>query len=222
MQSPFPPEFGFACVCTDELRGYEPHPDELQCLSPKATEKRRVEFFLGRLAARRAFEVLGVTPQPVLKGESREPLWPEGIVGAITHKGDRAAAVVARTERTCGVGVDLESLRQPVSFKISTRVCTEAEQAWLAEAPEEKDARLKMIFSAKEAGFKAFYPIEQIYLGYRDAELRWCEETERFSGVLFKAAGARHPVGTSFEAGCLLSGDFVLSFIHLPPLDSST
>jgi 4'-phosphopantetheinyl transferase EntD len=222
IRSPFPREFGFACVSTEDLGDYSPHPDELECLSAKAVEKRRTEFFLGRLAAFRALQAIGVAPQPVLKAESREPLWQDGIVGAITHKGDTACAVVARREMTCGVGVDLESLHQPVRFNISTKVCTEPEQAWLAEVPDEKDTRLKMIFSAKEAGFKAFYPIEQIYLGYKDAELAWREETQSFVGTLLKSAGDFYPIGFSFEAGCKIIDNFVFSFISLPPLDSPT
>jgi enterobactin synthetase component D len=222
IESPFPPEFGFACVSTEDLEGYEPHPDELDCLSARAVEKRRTEFFLGRLAAFRALRALGVTPRPVLKAESREPLWQDGVVGAITHSRDTACAVVARKEMTCGVGVDLESLEPRVNFNISTKVCTEAEQAWLAEAPAEKDTRLKMIFSAKEAGFKAFFPIGQIYLGYKDAELAWREETQSFAGILLKGAGNHHPAGSPFEVGCRIIDNLVFSFVSLPPLDSPT
>ena len=218
ISSPFPPEFGFACVSTEDLGDYEPKPGELKCLSPRATDKRRTEFFLGRLAASRALQAIGVTPGPVLKAKSREPLWQDGIVGAITHKADSACAVVARKDMTCGVGVDLESLCPPVRFNISTKVCTEPEQAWLAEAPDEKDKRLKMIFSAKEAGFKAFFPIQRIYLGYKDAELAWREETQNFLGVLRKGAGDHHPIGFPFEVGCQIVEGFVFSFVRLPPM----
>jgi 4'-phosphopantetheinyl transferase EntD len=192
------------------------------CLSPKATEKRRTEFLLGRLAAHRALRAIGATPHPVLKAKGREPLWQDGMVGAITHKAGAACAVVARKDVTCGVGVDLEALESRVNFKISTKVCTEAEQAWLVEVPDEKDTRLKMIFSAKEAGFKAFYPIEQIFLGYKDAELTWREETQSFAGVLLKGAGKHHPAGFPFEVGCRIIDEFAFSFISLPPLDSPT
>jgi len=222
IQSPFPPEFGFACVSTDDLVGYEPHPDELECLSARAVEKRRTEFFLGRLAAFRALQAIGLTPHPVLKAESRAPLWQDGVAGAITHSRDTACAVAARKERTCGVGVDLEALEPRVNFSISTKVCTEPEQAWLAEAPDEKDKRLKMIFSAKEAGFKAFFPIEQIFLCYKDAELVWREETQSFAGTLLKGAGNHHPVGFPFEVGCKIIDNLVFSFISLPPPGSLT
>jgi enterobactin synthetase component D len=217
IESPFPPEFGFAWICTEDLGDYVPCPEEMRCLSRRATDRRRREFFLGRLAAFRALQALGVTPGPVLKAESREPLWQDGIVGAISHKAQTAVAVVARKETSCGVGVDLESLDPPVRFGISTRVCTEGEQDWVTEAPEEKDVRLKMIFSAKEAGFKAFFPIQQIFLGYKDAELRWCKDTQSFLGTLRKGAGVHHPAGTLFEIGCRITGGFVFSFVSLPP-----
>ena len=110
----------------------------MKCLSPKATEKRRTEFFLGRLAASRALQAMGASPQPVLKAEGREPVWQEGIVGAITHKGEAAVAVAARKEMTCGVGVDLESLRPPVRFRIYTKVCTGPEAGWIAEVEEKR------------------------------------------------------------------------------------
>lgn len=220
LSSPFPPDFGFSCVSTEDLGDFRPHPEEMKCLSERATEKRRTEFFLGRLAAFRALQAVGVDPQPVLKAKGREPVWQDGIVGAITHKAGTAVAAVAPRERACGVGVDLEALEPPVRFQIVAKVCTETERTWVEGAPEEKDTRLKMVFSAKEAGFKAFYPIRQIYLGYKDAELRWEEDARRFVGTLRKGAGERHPAGFVFEVGCRVTGGFVFSFVSLPPLKS--
>ena len=79
-----------------------------------------------------------------------------------------------------------------------------------------------MEFSAKEAGFKAFFPVEQIFLGYKDAELAWREETQSFAGILLKGAGIHYPVGFPFEVGCRIIDKFVLSFVRLPPPDSLT
>ena len=218
--SPFPFDFGFACVSAEDLGDYAPHPDELKCLSPRAVQKRRTEFYLGRLAAFQALRALGVTPEPVLQGEQREPLWQEGIVGAITHKAHTAVCVVAWKSAACGVGVDLESLGRPVNFRISTKVCTESELDWISEIHDEKDKRLKMIFSAKEAGFKAFFPVQQIYLGYQDAELSWRDDTQTFVGVLLKSAGDSHPVGSSFEVGCQIIERLVFSYVSLAPLEN--
>ena len=75
-----------------------------------------------------------------------------------------------------------------------------------------------MIFSAKEAGFKAFFPIERIYLGYQDAELSWSEGAKSFTGVLRKGAGDHYPIGFRFEVGCQIVEGFVFSFVSLPPI----
>lgn len=120
---------------------------------------------------------------------------------------------------TCGVGVDLERLDEPVHFRISTKVCTPSEKDWILETPE-KDTRLKMIFSAKEAVFKAFFPVQQIYLNYYDAELSWNDKTQSFMGFLLKNAGDYHPIGSSFEVGCQVIEKFIFSFVNLPPIDN--
>ncbi|MGW8322211.1 MAG: 4'-phosphopantetheinyl transferase superfamily protein, partial [Thermodesulfobacteriota bacterium] len=105
----------------------------------------------------------------------------------ITHSRDRACAVVARKEMTCGVGVDLEALEPRVNFNISTKVCTEAEQAWLAEAPDEKDKRLKMIFSAKEAGFNAEYAdLEQVVFDFDGVFLDFDDGSDQRFDFIYK------------------------------------
>lgn len=45
-----------------------------------AIQKRIEEFAAGRTCARLALNALGVPAQPILRGSSREPLWPLGIV----------------------------------------------------------------------------------------------------------------------------------------------
>lgn len=217
ISSPFPPFFGFACVTTADLVGFTPRTEELACLSPRAVEKRRAEFFLGRLAARRALVALGVIPEPVGKGEQREPLWQVGVVGAITHKEGIAAAVTAREARTKGVGIDLEEIERPVHFGISRKVCTGRELAWVRANASQRDLRLKMLFSAKESCFKAFYPIHRVYLGYLDAEFRWVEDDRGFEGTLLKSAGGPYPVGYAFEVGCRIEGSYVMTWMALPP-----
>jgi len=72
-------------------------PEERDLLSPQAIPKRRIEFALGRRCARESMMRLGVEGArrlPVLRHGPRRPHWPEGLVGAITHSGDRAAAAV--------------------------------------------------------------------------------------------------------------------------------
>ncbi len=219
--SPFHSVVSFSCVSTGDLNRYSAHPEELKLLSPRAIKKRRTEFLLGRLAAFRAIKALGIHPEPVLRGKHREPLWQDGIVGSISHKGDIAIAAVVRKTIADGIGVDLERMDEPVNLRISTRVCHPSEMDWIFKSQNNRDIRFRMVFSAKEAGFKAFFPIQQIYLNYLDAELRWNEGRQSFGGSLLKSAGNHYPVGCSFEVGCRIIGNFVLSSITLPPRSPS-
>ena len=58
---------------------------EEEPLVARAVDKRRREFAAGRACARRALEQLGLPASPILAGPRREPLWPPGVVGALTH-----------------------------------------------------------------------------------------------------------------------------------------
>ncbi|MEO0438046.1 MAG: hypothetical protein AAF098_14175, partial [Pseudomonadota bacterium] len=60
---------------------------------------RQTEFFYGRLAAQRALTCLesDSSDQSVRYGASGEPLWPEGLMGSISHVDGLACAVAIFT-----------------------------------------------------------------------------------------------------------------------------
>jgi len=90
-----------------DLPGEPPFPGE-QALIAKAVEGRRREFITARRCARRALADLGHPPAPILSGTRREPLWPAGISGSITHCAGYRAAAVAPARHLAGLGVDAE------------------------------------------------------------------------------------------------------------------
>ena len=202
IKSPFDKNISFSVV-SSENKEFILHPEEMKILSPRAFEKRRRHFYLGRTAAHNALaSLLGDSCIPILKGKRGEPIWPKGIVGTITHTGDIAMAAVAWRKHTNGIGIDIEKLNTKVSFEISRKICTLNELEWVTEKKDEADSRLKMIFSAKESVFKAFYPIEKIYLDFMDAELTWNSLLQGFHGRLLKKAGSKYPVDYTFTVGC--------------------
>jgi 4'-phosphopantetheinyl transferase EntD len=141
---------------------------EEEPLVARAVEKRRREFTAGRTCARRALARLDRPDFPVLMGPRREPLWPPGIVGAITHCPGYCAAAVARGADVRSLGIDAE-LRAPLPSGVAELVCTETERRWSAALPGEHWGAL--LFSAKEAVYKAWYPVARRWLDYQDAEL---------------------------------------------------
>jgi 4'-phosphopantetheinyl transferase EntD len=191
------------------------HSLEEQILGPRAVERRRVYFSMGRAAARDALAELGIYGVAIGRGASGEPLWPDGIVGAISHAGDLAIAVVGQQSDYAGLGIDIEQLSRGLTARAARLVCTPAEMEWVN--PEADSTRLTMLFSAKEAVFKALFPIEGVWLGFGDAELTWHPERRAFEARLLKTAGAAHPRDAVLEVRCSVVGGDVLSTTYALP-----
>jgi 4'-phosphopantetheinyl transferase EntD len=159
---------------TAELRGAgDPgalYPDEARHLQ-KAVRKRREEFAAGRLCARLLLSEFGIHNFAIEVGAHRQPLWPETLVGSITHTTGFCAAVAA--PKTClrSVGIDTE-IAGSVKTELWRGICTSAETAWLRTSPEsEQLAAATLIFSAKEAFYKCQFPLTQERLGFHDVSV---------------------------------------------------
>jgi len=215
--SPFGAHFCFVLLEASELLESAVSEAELSILSEKATAKRRREFVAGRHAARKALVDLGITdPPPVLRGGRGVPLWPEGVVGSITHSGSWAAAVVTTAEHARSVGLDLEEVGRMRRHDISRRVCHDSEIEWLEKNDAEKALRLALVFSAKESIYKVFYPLCGKYLGFKDVELSWNERGESFSATLLVDLDDEFVTGYAFEVGCAWNESHVLTWFVIP------
>jgi len=136
-----------------------------------ASPKRRSEFLLGRTCARRALRQAGLEGWPLLIGRNREPLWPPGFVGSITHTEGYVAAAVASWPPHRSFGIDAER-RRPLPSGVAETVCTAAELDGCRFGPAGTDIPWDaVLFSAKESVFKAWSPLVGSWLGYLDAEL---------------------------------------------------
>ncbi|MDT3400980.1 4'-phosphopantetheinyl transferase family protein [Mucilaginibacter terrae] len=75
-----------------------------------SAEKRRIDFSTGRYCARQALGMLINSKPAIMQGEGREPLWPNGVVGSISHSGKLAGAVAALQSNIMAIGVDIETV----------------------------------------------------------------------------------------------------------------
>ncbi len=131
----------------------------------EAVARRVDQFTAGRVSARRALARLGLAVEvPLLQGEDRAPIWPDGFVGSITHTDSWCAAAVARTSEVRGVGIDLEPA-MPLRESVVNRVCTPTELQWLSNASD-PGLSAKVIFSAKEAVYKCQFSLTREFLGF--------------------------------------------------------
>jgi 4'-phosphopantetheinyl transferase EntD len=138
-----------------------------------AVAKRRREFATGRACAREALARLGVPAAAIVPGPGREPGWPDGVVGSITHCDGYRACAVARRADLAAIGVDAEP-DGPLPGGVLERVASAAEQAHLAglaAAAPGGPSFGRLLFSAKESVYKAWYPLTGRWLGFADAAI---------------------------------------------------
>lgn len=152
--------------------------------SDRYAEKRKQEFIAGRLCALEAINKLSIEPPETIPiGANREPLWPSGVCGSISHSKNRALAVVSNS--LVGVGVDIEeSIQLDRLKKIGGQFISEKEQKFL----QYSSLNGTIIFSAKESLFKALYPSVNQFFGFKDAEILQIDSGE-FQVKLLRSDG---------------------------------
>jgi 4'-phosphopantetheinyl transferase EntD len=163
-----------------ELDGAPLFPEEAAAVA-KAVVRRRAEYAAGRACARAALAALGHEPGPIPRDPHRgAPVWPDGTVGSITHCDGYRAAAVARTADVHTIGIDAEPHEPLPDGVLKVVTSTDEEAAALAEltkeAPDIHWGRL--LFSAKETVYKAWYPFHRKMLGFEEAELLFTRDPD--------------------------------------------
>ncbi|MFJ8860091.1 4'-phosphopantetheinyl transferase [Streptomyces sp. NPDC102451] len=160
-------------------RGHGALLPEEQAVAAGMGEGRRREFTTVRACARTALDALGHPPAPLLPDRHGAPGWPEGVVGSMTHCRGYRAAAVARREDLRAIGIDAEPhrpLRPGVMETIGLPPELARNTALAHEDPEVRWDRL--LFCAKEALYKAWFPLTGIRLSFRDAEVALLPRTD--------------------------------------------
>jgi 4'-phosphopantetheinyl transferase EntD len=152
----------------EDLLDTELFPAERAALG-RAVEKRRREFISGRACARLALRRLGAPVAAIPSGEHGEPLWPTGVVGSITHCEGYRACAVARSEALFSLGIDAEP-NAPLPEGVLEEVAHGRELDLISDGDQHIDVG-RLVFSAKEAVYKAWFPLTGRGLGFEDVEL---------------------------------------------------
>jgi len=153
----------------DDPPGLEPF-DEERALIASSLGKRRREFVSARHCARRAMVQLGWPEVAILRGERGSPIWPDGLVGSITHCDGYRAAALGHSAGFRSIGIDAEPDR-PLPRGVLTTISSDAERTALAAASMSGLHLDTVLFSAKETVYKTWFPLTGRWLGFDDAEL---------------------------------------------------
>ena len=152
-----------------------------EAIIARAVERRRREFTTARMCAHAALTKLGLTPVPILRGERNAPVWPAGVVGSITHCAGYRAAVVAHSRDLTAIGIDAEP-NEPLPAGVLDAIALPRELPQLARLPE-RVCWDRVLFCAKEAVFKVWYPLTARNLGFEEAHVE-IAPTGRFHATL--------------------------------------
>ena len=137
----------------------------------QAVPKRVREFAAGRLCARRALAEFGIVDCPIRVAGDRQPIWPEAMVGSITHTAGFCAAVAAERQYTHALGLDSE-VAGDVIVELWPRICAPIEIEWVESLPApQRPAAVTLIFSAKEAFYKCQYSVVGERLNFHDVSV---------------------------------------------------
>ena len=119
-----------------------------------------------RIVARALLAEFGLPNTAVLKSPSGAPIWPEGVVGSLAHDSRVAVAAVARRRDIAAIGVDVEPAEDLPSDLLDL-VATPGERAIIG------GVRFggRLLFAAKEAVYKAVYPLDQTFLEHHQVEI---------------------------------------------------
>ena len=157
---------------------FEAHGMGLPARLQGAAPKRLGEFLAGRLAAREALRPFGLGAHGVAIGRAREPLWPAGMEGSISHSQLAGLGVALCGVRPAegGMGLDLEAwLEADQAAQLWPGIVDEDEwgrlEAGAGAVGLDRAQGLTLVFSAKESLFKALHPRVGRYFDFLDA--RW-------------------------------------------------
>jgi 4'-phosphopantetheinyl transferase EntD len=168
----------------------------------RSVTRRRAEFLAGRIAAKRALALLGVGDFHVGVGTHRNPIWPVGILGSITHNSHTAVCAVARMKSVSALGIDLEhQVSLGTANNIKQSIIDRTEEAVLRKIPIPFETAFTLAFSAKESLFKAIYPDVGRYFDFDSAKI--CQVDVNRNRFLISL---RHNLSSRFVRGTLIKG----------------
>lgn len=195
------------------------YPEEETCIR-NAVPKRRQEFATGRFCARRALTRLGIRNFPLLVGENREPVWPKGIVGSISHTDGYCGVVVARKNQIQSLGLDVERVGRQ-SSNCWRRICIRQELSWIGSLSSDRaQINATLVFSAKECLYKCQHAISKRWLDFHDVMITVNSDIGEFEATFLVNVGGFFKRGTSVKGKYFFRHGYVFTGMSIPSVRS--
>lgn len=155
------------------------------------------------------------------KSEDRAPCWPDSIVGSITHKHSVFGVAIARKENLSALGIDTEAIfDRDTAERLANRILTVREMIASRDALD-----ITLIFSAKEALYKALYPSVKRFFGFQEAATlferspKMTQDDGVFQIELLNDLNDQFKQRDRFEVHYSVRAPYVYTWIAIPVLD---
>jgi 4'-phosphopantetheinyl transferase EntD len=170
-------------------------PAEVAAFAGSVLKVRRASG-AARIVARMLLSRFGREPYAIPKSTAGMPVWPNGIVGSLAHDSKVAIAAMAAQPEFQSVGIDIEPA-EPLAPDLLGIVATAKERDRIEDDP----FRGRLLFSIKEAIYKAVYPLDRTFLDHHDVEVSLADGIAVVRNgrvVRFRHCAATHIVALAF------------------------
>lgn len=146
-------------------RVFEEYQNHLPESLASAAQVRKEDYVAGRLCAFKASALLGLSLSKLPTHSDRTPIWPQNLCGSISHSKKLAVSCVSSADHYFSLGIDAEEIMDD-HIDISEQVANANELALV-----KNNLGLTILFSAKEALYKAIYPIVKSFVDFKEVEM---------------------------------------------------
>jgi 4'-phosphopantetheinyl transferase EntD len=140
-------------------------PDEIRGIASSVVGRRRASG-AARIVARELLGRLGLGECRLPRASCGAPIWPAGVVGSLAHDRRVAVAAVATSRAIGALGIDVEPA-EALPDDLLDIVATPAERLKIGGDP----LAGRLLFAAKEAVYKAVYPLDRTFLEHHDVQV---------------------------------------------------
>jgi 4'-phosphopantetheinyl transferase EntD len=139
--------------------------DEVTAFATSVVKVRRASG-AARIVARQLLARLGYPECPIPRATSGAPVWPGDVVGSLAHDARVAVAAVAASRDVGALGIDIEPA-ECLPSELLDLVATPQERLEIGDDPFQG----RLLFAAKEAVYKAVYPLDRMFLEHHDVQI---------------------------------------------------
>ena len=179
----------------------------------KFSSKRLQDFSTGRYCARKALAAIGPENAEILVGDDKQPIWPIGYVGSISHSGKLVGAVTGKTSQIRSIGLDIETIGK-IKPEMWRLLYTEAETDFLNSfTGEELAYYTTLLFGFKESFYKLQFPLTKTFLNFTDVELK--SFGNKFELQVLKDFSGKKPLSNAISLHHLQKKDQLITLCYL-------